>query len=109
MKIVKQSDVQYQEVSKFPVVRRDLALVVDKTVKFESIEKLAYKAEKRILKSVNLFDIYEAEELGDNKKSYSVSFFLQNNEKTLNDKQIDKMMNRFIHIFEENLGAIIRR
>ncbi len=109
LKIVKQSDVQYQEVSKFPVVRRDLALVVDKTVKFESIEKLAYKAEKRILKSVNLFDIYEAEDLGENKKSYSVSFFLQNDEKTLNDKQIDKMMNRFIHIFEENLGAIIRR
>jgi phenylalanyl-tRNA synthetase beta chain len=109
LKTVKQIDVQYQGVSKFPVVRRDLALVVDKSVKFESIEKLAFKSEKRILKSVNLFDIYEADELGKNKKSYSVSFFLQNDEKTLNDKQIDKMMNRFIHIFEENLGAIIRR
>jgi len=108
-KMVKQHDVQYQEVPKFPVVRRDLALVLDKTIKFEAIEDLAYKAEKRSLKSVNLFDIYEGEELGEGKKSYSVSFFLQNSEKTLNDKQIDKMMKRFIHVFEQDLGAIIRR
>jgi len=109
LKTVKQIDVQYQEVPKFPVVRRDLALVIDKAVKFESIETLAYKAEKRTLKSVNLFDIYEGIELGEGKKSYSVSFFLQDAEKTLNDKQIDKMMNRFIKIFEQDLGAIIRR
>lgn len=108
-KMVKQHDVQYQEVPKFPVVRRDLALVLDKAVKFESIEVLAYKAEKRSLKSVNLFDIYEGQELGEGKKSYSVSFFLQNAEKTLNDKQIDKMMKRFIQVFEQDLGAIIRR
>lgn len=108
-KTVKQHDVQYQEVPKFPVVRRDLALVLDKAVKFESIEALAYKAEKRSLKLVNLFDIYEGQELGEGKKSYSVSFFLQNAEKTLNDKQIDKMMKRFIQVFEQDLGAIIRR
>lgn len=108
-KTVKQQDVQFQEVPKFPVVRRDLALVLDKSVKFESIEAIAYKAEKRILKSVNLFDIYEGKELGEGKKSYSVSFFLQNREKTLNDKQIDKMMKRFIQVFEQDLGAIIRR
>ena len=82
---------------------------MDKTVKFESIEALAYKAEKRILKSVNLFDIYEGKELGEGKKSYSISFLLQNSEKTLNDKQIDKMMKRFIQMFEKDLGAIIRR
>jgi phenylalanyl-tRNA synthetase beta chain len=109
LKIVKQNDIKYQEVYKFPVVRRDLALVLDKSVKFESIEKLAYKAEKRILKSVNLFDIYEGPELSEEKKSYSVSFFLQDSEKTLNDKQIDKMMNRFIQVFEQDLDAIIRR
>ncbi len=109
LKTVKQLDVQYQEVPKFPVVRRDLALVLDKAVKFEAIEVLAYKTEKRSLKSVNLFDIYEGEKLGEGKKSYSVSFLLQNAEKTLNDKQIDKMMKRFIQVFEQNLGAIIRR
>lgn len=108
-KTVKQHDVQYQEVHKFPVVRRDLALVLDKSVKFESIEQLAYKAEKRILKSVNLFDIYEGQELGQGKKSYSVSFFLQNPDKTLDDRQIDKMMSKFIQMFEQDLGAIIRR
>ena len=108
-KTVKQHDVQYQEVHKFPVVRRDLALVLDKSVKFESIEQVAYKAEKRILKSVNLFDIYEGQELGQGKKSYSVSFFLQNPDKTLDDRQIDKMMSKFIQMFEQDLGAIIRR
>lgn len=108
-KTVKQHDVQYEEVSKFPIVRRDLALVLDKSVKFESIEAMAYKAEKRTLKLVNLFDIYEGKELGEGKKSYSVSFFLQNDEKTLNDKQIDKIMNGFIRMFEQDLGAIIRR
>jgi len=109
LKTVKQHDIQYEEVPKFPVVRRDLALVLDKKLKFEAIEKLAYHAEKRILKSVNLFDIYEGQELGDGKKSYSVSFFLQNPEKTLEDKQIDKIMNKFMKVFEEDLGAIIRR
>jgi len=108
-KTVKQHDVQYKEVSKFPVVRRDLALVLDKKINFESIEQLAYKAERKSLKAVNLFDIYEGKELGEGKKSYAVSFFLQNDEKTLNDKQIDKMMKRFIQVFEQDLGAIIRR
>jgi len=108
-KTVKQSDVQYEEISKFPVVRRDLALVLDKSVKFESIEAMAYKAEKRTLKSVNLFDIYEGKELGEGKKSYSISFFLQNSDKTLNDKQIDKIMKGFIRMYEQDLGAIIRR
>lgn len=109
LKSVKQVDVQYTEVPKFPIVRRDLALVLEENVKFEAIERLAYKAEKRILKSVNLFDIYKGEELGQGKKSYSISFLLQNPEQTLNDKQIDKMMKRFIQVFERELGAIIRR
>ncbi|MBN2237062.1 MAG: phenylalanine--tRNA ligase subunit beta, partial [Bacteroidales bacterium] len=109
LKIVKQLDVQYKEVPKFPIVRRDLALVLDKTVKFETIEQLAFKNENRLLKAVNLFDIYEGKELGEGKKSYSISFFLQNTEKTLEDKQIDKMMKRFIQVYEQELGAIIRR
>jgi phenylalanyl-tRNA synthetase beta chain len=109
LKTVKQMDVQYQEVPKFPIVRRDLALVIDKTIKFEAIEQIAYKIEKRILKEVNLFDIYEGKELGENKISYSVSFFLQNADKTLNDKQIDKLMNQLIQAYEKELGALIRR
>jgi len=109
LKTVKQFDVQFKEVSKFPVVRRDLALVIDKQLTFESIEQLAYKTEKNLLKSVNLFDIYEGKELGKGKKSYSVSFLLQNSDKTLTDKQIDKLMNRLIQVFEQELGALIRR
>lgn len=109
LKTVKQMDVQFQEVPKFPIVRRDLALVIDKTIKFEAIEQIAYKIERRILKEVNLFDIYEGKELGENKKSYSVSFFLQNADKTLNDKQIDKLMNQLIQAYEKELGALIRR
>jgi len=98
-----------EEISKFPLVRRDLALVVDKKVTFAEIAAIAKKTEKNILKSVGLFDVYEGEKLEEGKKSYSIKFSLQDNNKTLKDKQIDKLMNKLISTYERELGALIRR
>jgi phenylalanyl-tRNA synthetase beta chain len=109
MKLSKQQDVQMEEIVKFPIVRRDLALVVDKKVSFAEIEAIARKAERNILQSVGLFDVYEGKPLTENQKSYSINFFLQDSKKTLNDKQIDKLMNRLIQLYESELGAVIRR
>ncbi len=103
------SEVSFVEIPKFPVVRRDLSLVLDKAVNFNQIKELAFKTERKLLTGINVFDIYEGENLGSGKKSYSVSFNLEDSSKTLNDKQIDKTMNRLIDSFESELGAEIRR
>lgn len=97
-------------VSKYPSVRRDLALVIDNAVSFDSIEQIAKKTDKKLLKEVKLFDIYKDEEkLGKDKKSYAVSFSFVDIEKTLKDKEIDKLMNKMISSFERDLGALIRK
>lgn len=100
---------QYKEVSKFPGVRRDLALLLDKAVSYAEIEKIALREVKRTLKSVNLFDRYEDAKLGDNKKSYAVSFEFQDEGKTLTDKDVDKLVNRLIETYKNELGADIRQ
>ncbi|WP_317899919.1 phenylalanine--tRNA ligase subunit beta [Aurantibacillus circumpalustris] len=100
-------DIKFQEISKFPTVRRDLALLIDKSVNYKQIEELAFSTERKLLKEVNLFDIFESEKLG-NKKSYAVSFTLSNNEATLTDKQIDAVMDRLISGYKEKLGAELR-
>lgn len=102
-------NLKYKELSKFPVVRRDLSLVLDKTVTFEQIHALAQRTERKLLQEVNVFDVYEGAPLKENQKSYSVSFMLQDQNDTLNDKAIDKTMTRFIGAFERELGAIIRK
>jgi phenylalanyl-tRNA synthetase beta chain len=102
-------EVNFTEIPKFPEVRRDLSLVIDKNVTFNQIEALAVKADKKLLKAVNVFDIYEGEKLGEGKMSYSVSFILQDTEKTLHDKVIDNLMEKLIKTFESQLGAEIRR
>ncbi len=107
VKAFSKQKIQFEEISKFPLVRRDLALLIDKTVNYQQIEDLAYATERKLLKEVNLFDIYEGEKLG-NKKSYAVSFALQNNEATLTDKQIDGVMQKLISNYKEKLGAEIR-
>ena len=101
--------VEFKEIPKFPEVRRDLSLVLDKKSNFAEIEAIAFKTDKKLLKRVNVFDIYVGEKLGTDKKSYSVSFLLQDTEKTLNDKVIDKTMQKLIANFENQLGAEIRR
>lgn len=108
MKAIRSVKVSYKEISKFPAVRRDLALLLDKAVQFGEIEKIAYETEKKLLKSVELFDVYEGKNLEAGKKSYAVSFMLQDENQTLNDKQIDKIMSKLIKNLEEKLGAKLR-
>ncbi len=90
-------------------MRRDLALLLDKAVKFVDIETLAYKNGKGILRSVNLFDVYEGEKIEAGKKSYAVGFTMQDDQKTLTDNDIEKLMKRLVEVFEKELGAVIRK
>ena len=106
--LINKLQTQYRKVSKFPAVKRDLALLINKNVTFEEIEKLAFQTERHLLKLIKLFDVFEGEKIGKENKSYAVSFILQNPEKTLTDKIIDKTMNKFIKVFEEKLNAKIR-
>ena len=85
-----------------------MALLVEKEVRFNQIKSLAYKTERNLLKEVSLFDVYEHESLGKNKKSYAVSFILQDEFKTLTDKGIDKIIESLVRVFEKELGAQIR-
>ncbi|MBP8790947.1 MAG: phenylalanine--tRNA ligase subunit beta [Breznakibacter sp.] len=107
-KIAKQN-ILYREISKFPEVKRDLALLLDKQVTFAQVKQVALKTEKKLLKKVSLFDVYEGKNLPEGKKSYAVSFVLLDDTKTLTDKQIDKMMQSFMSAFERELGAQIRK
>lgn len=100
---------RYQEVPRFPEVRRDLSLVLDRAITFEQISRLAHQTEQRLLRSVNAFDVYEGDNLGVGKKAYSVSFTLQDAAQTLTDVAIDKTMQRLIDSFERELGALIRK
>ncbi len=102
------SAVKFNEVSKFPEVRRDLSLVVDKKITFEELRQIAYKTEKQLLRSVNVFDVYEGANL-EGRKSYSISFVLQDDQQTLTDKVIDKSMSRLISTYERELNAVIRK
>lgn len=108
MKAIKNNTVAYKEISKFPAVKRDLALLIDKKVQFAEIEKIAYETDKKLLKSVELFDVYEGKNLETGKKSYAVSFMLQDENATLNDKQIDKVMQKLIANLQNKLDAKLR-
>lgn len=108
MKAIKSAKVNFKELSKFPAVKRDLALLIDKNIQFAEIEKIAYETEKKLLKEVELFDVYEGKNLEPGKKSYAVSFLLQDESATLNDKQIDKIMSKLIANLENKLGAKLR-
>lgn len=108
MKAIKKQKVEYVEISKYPSVSRDLALLLDKGVEFARVEQIAYQSEKKLLKKVELFDVYEGKNLPDGKKSYAVNFILQDEQKTLNDKQIDAIMNKIIANLKKELGAELR-
>lgn len=108
MKVVRKNNVLYSEISKYPAVSRDLALLINKNVEFEQIEQIARQTEKKLLKKVELFDVYEGKNLPEGKKSYAVNFILQDETKTLNDKQIDAMMNKLITNLKNKLGAELR-
>ena len=108
MKETKKSKVTFTEISKFPAVKRDLALLLDKNVKFADVKKIANESERKLLKEVTLFDVYEGKNLPAGKKSYAVSFFLQDEGKTLNDKQIDAIMKKIQTNLEQKLGVQLR-
>ena len=108
MKAVRNNAVAYKEISKFPAVKRDLALLIDKKTQFAEIEKIAYETDRKLLKSVELFDVYEGKNLEAGKKSYAVSFVLQDENATLNDKQIDKFMQKLVQNLENKLDAKLR-
>ena len=108
MKLIKKVTVSYYELSKFPAVSRDLALLVDEGVQFAQIEAAAYQAEKKLLKEVKLFDVYEGKNLEAGKKSYAVNFTLQSEEKTLNDKAIEAVMSKIEQNICKLTGATVR-
>lgn len=108
MKKLHKGTVSFKEISKYPAVSRDLALLVDKSVEFGQIEQIAYASEKKLLKKVELFDVYEGKNLEAGKKSYAVNFVLQDETKTMNDKQTDAIMKKIIANLEKQLGASLR-
>ena len=108
MKAVRKNTVNFHEISKYPPVSRDLALLVDSNVEFVEIEKIAYQSEKKLLKKVELFDVYEGKNLPAGKKSYAVNFILQDEEKTLTEKHIEAVMTKLIANLKKHLNAELR-
>ena len=108
LKLINGKDIQYKPVTKFPAVRRDLALLIDEAVGFDEIKTIAKKVEQRLLKEVNLFDVYEGKNLASGKKSYAVSFTFQDEQTTLTDNYIDKIMDKMISSLKAQLGAELR-
>jgi phenylalanyl-tRNA synthetase beta chain len=109
LKLVRKNVIVYQEVSKFPAVRRDLSMLVDKSVTFGQLKQIAGRTDKKLLKEVNVFDVYVGDKLPAGKKSYALSFILQDTEKTLTDKAIDATMQKLIYNLDKEAGAEIRK
>ncbi|MEO9482355.1 MAG: phenylalanine--tRNA ligase subunit beta [Ekhidna sp.] len=103
------SDIAYEPIPKYPEVKRDLSLVLDKKISYADIQQLAFKQEKKLLNRMNLFSVYEGDKIEKGKKAYAISFFLQDKFKTLTDKQIDKSMNSLMSLYEKELSAVIRK
>ena len=108
LKMIKKHSISFSELPKYPSVKRDLALLLDRSIKFLQVRDIALRTEKNIIHDINLFDVYENDSLGKNKKSYAVSFILRDDLKTMTDKNIDKIMNNLIKAFENELEAQIR-
>ncbi|PKQ46537.1 phenylalanine--tRNA ligase subunit beta [Confluentibacter flavum] len=108
LEVIKSNSIKFKAIPKYPEVRRDFALLIDESVTFESIHTIAKQSEKRLLKGINLFDVYQGKNLPQGKKSYAVSFTLQDENNTLTDKQIDKIMSTLQTQFESQLGAELR-
>jgi len=108
IQVLPKNNIQYSAPEKYPAVRRDLSLLMDKHVQFMEIEKIAYETERKLLKEVGLFDVYEGKNLEAGKKSYAVSFILQDASKTMTDQQVDATMQKISKALDEKLGAKIR-
>lgn len=109
LKAIRKNKITYREVPKFPAVRRDLSLLIDADVTFGKLKEIAEKSERKLLKSVSVFDVYTGDKLPAGKKSYALQFVLQDEEKTLNDKQIDAIVKKLIYNFEKETGAEVRK
>lgn len=103
-----ENKISFKQLAKFPEVKRDLSLLIDESVKFETLKEIAYKTEKRLLQDVTIFDVYQGKGVPENKKSYAVSFILQDAENTLTDKKIDKVMRNIIGAYQKQIGAELR-
>jgi phenylalanyl-tRNA synthetase beta chain len=108
LKMIKNQSISFHELPKYPSVKRDLALLLDRSIKFSQIRDIAFRTEKSVLHDISLFDVYESDSLGINKKSYAVSFILRDDLKTMTDKNIDKIMHNLIKAFEKEFNAQIR-
>ena len=108
LRMIEHHKITYAELPKFPEVKRDLALLLDKNVGYKQIKQVAFQTGNHILKKVHLFDVFEDEKIGKGKKSYAISFILQDEKRTLTEKQIEQVMSRLIKAFESRLGAKIR-
>ncbi len=108
LKLIKNNLISFRELPKYPSVRRDLAMLLDKSVKFGQIREIAFKTERNLLHDVGLFDVYDHESLGQDKKSYAVCFLIRDDFKTMTDKNIERVMNNLVQAFERELGAKIR-
>ena len=109
VRLISNTKIRFSELPRFPEVRRDLSLLVDKKLHFSEICAVANKVERKLLKNINLFDVYEGDRIESGKKSYSVSFILQDMEQTLTDKQIDLVMQRIVDALAKETGAILRQ
>ena len=108
VKLIIRNDTKFKPIPKFPEVKRDFSLLINDNVNFDSILKIARKTEQKFIKDINLFDVYNGEKLPKGKKSYSISFTLQDNTKTLTDSEIDKIMSKLENSFKKELGAVLR-
>jgi phenylalanyl-tRNA synthetase beta chain len=100
---------KYKEIAKYPEVRRDLSLVIDKSVTFDQIRAITNKTERKLLKNINVFDVYQGDKIEQGKKAYAISYILQDENQTLTDQQIDNTMQRLIEAYKSELGAVIRQ
>ena len=101
--------IRYSEISKFPAVKRDLSMLIGSEISYSQLENIAYKTEKKLLKEIRLFDIYDGDKIDAGKKSYALSFILQDDQQTLTEQQITKIMDKLMSAFEKEAGAVIRK
>ena len=109
MELMNEIKVLYKEIPKYPEVRRDLSIMVDEGLKFTELKKIAFETGKNLVRKVDLFDVYMGDQIEKGKKSYALSFILQDPAKTLTDQEIDKIMNGIAKAYSEKLGAVIRK
>ena len=106
--LVKRDRIKYKEMPKFPEVRRDLALLLDEKVEYAQLRKAAFKSARKLLRNVNLFDVYRGDKIPAGKKQYALSFVLQDLDKTLTDSEVEKVMSRLLSTFGNEFGATLR-